>query len=112
MRGPKRAGGVLCTRRIHWPGGKLLVNADAQNGELKVRVTDEKRKPIPGFDYDDCNPFTGDSVAQEITWKDKSLYSLAGQTIRFEFFLRDADLYTFRSSGNETPREPTTTGSE
>jgi hypothetical protein len=101
MRGPRR-GGVLCTRRIHWPGGRLVVNADAQTGELKVRVTDEKRKPLAGFDYEDSNPFTGNSVAQAVTWKDKSLDSLAGQTIRFEFFLSDADLYTFRATG-ESP---------
>jgi hypothetical protein len=98
MRGPK-SGGVITTRKIQWPGGSLLVNADAQNGELKVRVTDDKRKVLPGFGYEDCDIFTKDHTAHEMTWKGKSLESLAGQTIRFEFFLRDADLYTFRSTG-------------
>jgi len=76
-----------------------LVNADAQTGELNVRVTDEKRKVLPGFDYADCTGFTGDSVAHEIKWKEKHLEESTGQTIRFEFFLRDADLYTFRATG-------------
>ena len=64
---------------------------------LKVRVTDAKRKIIPGFDYDDCRTFHGDEVSHEITWKEKSIRSLKGQVIRLEFYLRNADLYTFRS---------------
>ncbi len=98
MRGPT-GGGVVCTRKIKWPGGRLFVNADAQHGELKVRVTDAKRKFLAGFDYDDCRAFSGNSVAHEVTWKEKSLESLSGATIRFEFYLRDADLYTFHSAG-------------
>jgi hypothetical protein len=101
MRGPAQ-GGVIATRKIIWPGGKLLVNADARQGELSVRVCDTKRKVIPGFDYDDCVPFNGDSVSQAVTWKEKSIESLAGQTVRLEFFLKKADLYTFRASGELT----------
>jgi hypothetical protein len=98
MRGP-RSGGVVCTRRIVWPGGALLVNADASGGEVKVRVTDAKRKPIPGFDYDDCTPFQKDDVAHEIAWKEGSMNALAGRNVRLEFFLKSADLFTFRASG-------------
>ncbi len=98
MRGP-RSGGVVCTRRIVWPGGALLVNADASGGEVKVRVTDAKRKSIPGFDYDDCTPFQKDDVAHEIAWKEGSMNALAGRNVRLEFFLKSADLFTFRASG-------------
>ena len=104
MHGPP-GGGALNTRRIQWKGEKLLVNVDAENpaaenGELKVRVTDAKRKVIPGFDYDDCQTFNGDGVSHEITWKEKSIRSLGGQVIRLEFYLKNADLYTFRSAKN------------
>lgn len=98
LRGPK-GGGVVCTRRLRWPGGGLFVNATATGGELKVRVSDERRRPLPGFDYADCAAFTGDSVAHEVKWKNKSLDALAGQVVRLEFFLRDADLYSFRAAG-------------
>ena len=57
-----------------------------------------KRQPLPGFDYADCVPFTGDSVAHEITWQAQSIASLAGQVIRLEFLLTRADLYTFRAT--------------
>ena len=100
LRGPK-GGGVVCTRTIRWPGGRLLVNCDAKDGELKVRVSDGKRKPVEGYGYDDCAAFTGDSTAQEVTWKEKRIGDLAGQVIRLEFFLRKADLYTFRADAAE-----------
>jgi len=90
-----RGGGVVCTRKIRWPGGALHVNADAHEGELKVRVSDEMRKPVEGFDYGDAPPFTGDSVAYEVKWNGKSLDELKDKVIRLEFQLRDADLYTF-----------------
>jgi hypothetical protein len=76
----------------------LAINADAQHGEVSVRVTDAKRKAIDGFDYDECESFSDDDVNHEVRWKEKSLESLAGEVIRFEFFLKDADLYTFRAS--------------
>lgn len=98
MHGPS-GGGVLATRKITWPGGPLLVNADAESGELKVRVTDANRKPLAGFDYDDCETFTGDEVAHRVRWKDQAIGQRAGGVIRLEFFLKDADLYTFRAGG-------------
>jgi len=76
----------------------LFINAEAPRGELRVRVTDEKRKVLPGFDYTDCNPFTEDTVSHQVTWKSNSMTELTGQTIRLEFYLKNADLYTFRAS--------------
>lgn len=94
MRGPEH-GGVLVTRRLIWPGGKLLVNADASQGELRVRVTDARRRGLEGLDWDDCQAITGDGLRQPVAWKAASLDSLAGREIRLEFFVKNADLYTF-----------------
>jgi hypothetical protein len=82
---------------MRWPGGDLVINADASQGLLHVRVSDQRRKPIEGFDHTDCQPFQGDSTAHLVTWGDRSLAQLAGQKIRLEFYLQDADLYTFRA---------------
>lgn len=94
LRGPQ-GGGVVVTRRLIWPGGPLLVNADARKGELKVRVSDMKRRPIEGFDYGQSDVFTGDAIRTEIRWQGRSLDELKGRELRLEFQLRDADLYTF-----------------
>ena len=100
LRGP-RSGGVVCTRRLTWPGGDLLLNVDAQSGggEVAVRISDANRKIIPGFDYSDGQPFTGDAVRHRYRWGNRSLAELAGQEIRLEILLRDADLFTFVAAG-------------
>ncbi|MFT5466715.1 MAG: hypothetical protein ACI8UO_001815 [Verrucomicrobiales bacterium] len=112
LRGPQ-SGGVVCTRAIRWPGEQLLVNCDAttrdhldhfgrplepNQGELKVRIVDAARKPLPGFGYEDSVPFTGDSTRHEVKWKEHSIAELKGQVIRIEFQLKMADLYTFRAA--------------
>ena len=96
MHGPP-GGGVLCTKLILWPGGPLIVNADAGQGELRVQVSDEHRKVMPGYTYDAAGAFTGDSTTYEVRWGGKSLDELKGCALRLEFFLKDADLYTFRA---------------
>ena len=105
MRGPEN-GGVIATRKIRWPGGRLFINADARGGELKVRVSDSRRKPYPGLDYRDCAPFSGDEVSHEVKWEHRSIESLANQIVRLEFLLTRADLYTFRAGGGPTGGRP------
>jgi len=99
LRGP-RGGGVVITRRLRWPGGKLLLNANAAKGEIQVRVSDATRKPMPGFDYSDCVPLRKDSTAAEIRWKKADIGTLRGETIRLEIYLKNADLFTFRAGGS------------
>ncbi len=94
LRAPKE-GGVVCTRSLRWPGGSLLVNAAAAEGELSVRISDELRRPIGGLDYPDCIVLDGDSTRQEVRWKTGGLEPMAGRVIRIEFLLKNADLYTF-----------------
>ena len=98
LRGPKE-GGVVCTRQMRWPGGELRVNADARDGQMRVRVSDAYRKPLAGFDYEQSPTIRSDSVAHEIRWNGRSLAELNDQVVRLEFLLHDADLYTFRATG-------------
>lgn len=96
LQGPEH-GGVVSTRQLHWPGGNLVINANATNGQLKVRVTNATRKPLPGFDYKDCQPITTDNTAHKITWKNQSIDSLKNQPLRLEFYLENTHLYSFRA---------------
>ena len=48
-----------------------------------------------GFGYEDCEVFEGDSIRHEIRWNGRSLNELARQTLRIDFYLQDADLFTF-----------------
>jgi hypothetical protein len=98
-------GGAIVTRVLKWPGGDLLVNCDASQGEMRVRVTDVARRVYDGFNYSECRPFFGNSVAKKMKWKAHSLHELEGRDVRFEFyFSKDADLYSFRATGSEASR--------
>ena len=74
-----------------------MINAGAVKGEVKVRVSDARRKPVEGFDYGDCEPFSGDSVTHPVTWAGKSLNALRGRVIRLKLYLDDADLFSFQA---------------
>ena len=89
----------MCTKLLHWPGGPLVINADASKGELRVRVSDEKRKPLEDYGYDDGETIKSDSTKHEVRWKGKSMDELKNRNVRLEFFMRDADLFTFRAAG-------------
>jgi len=92
-------GGVIITKLLKWPGGDLLVNCDASHGEMRVRVSNKGRHAFDGFNYADCTPFTGNSVAHKVAWKGHSLDTLKGEDIRLEFyFSKQADLYSFRAA--------------
>ncbi len=97
--GPQGGGGVV-TRLLRWPGGDLVVNADASAGELNVRISDEKRDPIAGFNYSDRDPSSNDSTAEVIRWGDRSLEELAGTILRIEFSVTDAKLFGFSAQRN------------
>ena len=93
--GPENGGGVVVTRRLIWPGGDLFVNVNALEGELRVRVSNAKRMPLEGYDYEDGETFSGDRTVHRVQWGSRGMDELKGREVRFEFFLRDADLYTF-----------------
>jgi len=72
---------------------RLTVNANVE-GELRVRICDENGKAIPGFDYADCQPFHGDSLAAPVRWKN-DLASLKGKPVQFVFTLTRGKLCAF-----------------
>lgn len=90
-------GGVVCTKKLLWPGGGLFVNVDAGAGEMRVCVSDESRQVLPGFAFEDGEAFQGDSVAHEVKWGGRSLDEWKGRVVRVEFHLSNAHLYTFRA---------------
>lgn len=92
--------GIHWTR---WPGGDLLLNLDASAGEAKVRVSGERRAPIAGFDYEDCDPIAGaDGTRLRVRWDGESMEQLLGQVVRIEIFLQGGDLYGLQAGEGET----------
>ena len=49
-----------------------------------------------GFRIKDCRPMHVNSIEHNVEWKDASLDSLQGKTVRLYILVQDADLYGFR----------------
>ena len=88
--------GTLTTRRVHFSGKHLFVNADAAAGELRVEVLDEHGKVISPFTRANCVPIRADATLKAVQWKGADdLSTLAGQPVKFRFRLKNGRLYSF-----------------
>ena len=88
--------GTLTTKKMTMDGDKLVINADAKHGSIKVEILDADGKPIKGFGLADAKAVTGDSVRHTVRWRGKSdLSKLKGKTILLKFYLDKSKLYSF-----------------
>lgn len=94
----REAEGMVVTRPFRLDGPSLRVNVDARRGELKLGVLDAAGHPIDGYTLDQAQGYRGfDELRLEPRWKCQSdLAPLQGQTIRLQFQLKDARLYSFQ----------------
>ena len=89
--------GTAVTKLLTFTGRHLELNADAENGWIRVEIVDAHGEPIAGFKKDDCLPFRADGVRGTVRWQTgDSLDALAGKAVRFVFYMQSAKLYTFR----------------
>ncbi len=92
-------GGSLTTRPLVLPAGKLTVNADVQ-GEMQVRILDEKGITLEGLDWPDCVSIRGDSVNHEVSWSSGKSVPV-GIPVRLEFRFDHAELFAFNIGVDE-----------
>src|SRR5262249_13012094 len=65
-------------------------------GELRVEVLDEKREVIEPFTRARCIPIRQDKTFQAVTWtKGTDVARLAGERVRFRFYLTSGRLFAF-----------------
>jgi len=104
--------GWLATPPLEWPGKELMINADPRRelsshprcadcqGSIQVEVRNAENRTLSGYGRNDCLP-VGNTMdcsmsRTSVLWNgNKSLRTLAGQTVRLVFYLRDAHLYSF-----------------
>ena len=89
---------TLVTKPLVFDGKTMHVNCNTRKGgSVRVALLDEQGKPLPGFGLKNCDPLTGNSVSQQVTWNKKSaLTALGGKTIRLRFELTKCQLWSFR----------------
>lgn len=94
--------GVLTTKPLEWPGGRLNVNYREIGGNrttdayVRVELLDDNG-PIQGYTYAESTPMSGDAMNGEPSWagRPQNLDALIGKKVRIQFHVRNADLYSF-----------------
>lgn len=86
---------AMTTRQVRFTGSHLFVNAAMDGGDLRAEVLDKDGGVIEPFSAAKCTSVTGDSTRVEVTWPGTSIGELAGQPVRFRFYLRDGRLFAF-----------------
>ncbi|MDC0937045.1 hypothetical protein OAS39_12225 [Pirellulales bacterium] len=87
--------GVLETKLLTVPEGKLIVNADAKGGYVTAEVLDAQGQVQPGFSSDKCLAMVEDSLRYNLRWAGKDL-AQATQPMQLRFKLSNAELFSFR----------------
>ena len=103
--------GELVTQPFRCNGDRLFVNADAHSGSMRVEVLDERGAPIAGFEAEECQAVSTDTLVDKnsgwIHWKNQAnLSQLAGKQIQLRFLLQNARLYSFRVADEKTMNLP------
>lgn len=89
-----KQGGSFITKPLQFSGSKLALNHSVKmGGALKVQLRHPKTNKVLA----ESKPVTGDEIRGVVAWKrGKPLAELAGTTVRIQFHLQDADLYSMQ----------------
>lgn len=90
--------GSIITKPMLFDGSNLEINySTSAAGFVKVEILDAAGKSIPGFSKDDSAEIIGNEINRTVSWKNgQSVSAVAGKPIRLKFYLKDADLYSFK----------------
>ena len=74
---------------------EVYVNANASAGEIRVQLCDIERKPIRGFEFENCVPVTSDETTHKVRWSGNlDALAFARKPIRLLVRARNAVLYS------------------
>jgi len=89
--------GSMVTRPFTLHGTRLQINVAAPEGSLQVELLNASGEPLPRFSGRDSRIYLQlDKLRHQPRWKEKTLSSLKGQTVRLRFTLTNATLYSFQ----------------
>jgi hypothetical protein len=87
---------------------KLLINSEvAQGGEIRVEVLNAiTNTPLQGYAKQDCRPLSEDSIASQVSWRQRSILPKTGNKVRLRFYLTGPKtrLYSFWFEHIKLPR--------
>jgi hypothetical protein len=82
--------GHVITKPFAMSGGKLFVNANARDGELRAEIWNGQNEVVAR-----SQNVGEDSIRKELQWDRGELASLKGQMVSLHFTLRNASLYSY-----------------
>jgi hypothetical protein len=82
--------GTILTAPFTLASGKLWVNVDARQGEMRVKAQDANRNVVKT-----SASIEGDHRRIEVPWSEGDLAALIGETVQLRFSLRDARFYSY-----------------
>ena len=89
--------GELTTHAVQFDGRDLVINAQAEpGGSLRLEVQDESGRPLDGYSLADADPFTGDEVGHQPSWRGRRLAEMSGRVVKLRFVLEKAKLFTLQ----------------
>ena len=94
--GATEQGESIITKPLRIPEGssQLMVNVDALESDLSVRIRNTSGQPLP--DLGTSDKVTGNQPRAQITWEGKSdISALAGREVQIRFRLHNANFYSF-----------------
>lgn len=92
-----REEGMLLTKPFIFTGKRLMVNADASAGDLRVAVLDESQNPVLKRTVEASQPITSDATMHTVTWAgEDDLSEFQGKPVRLRFHLRNCHLFSFQ----------------
>lgn len=90
--------GELLTQPLRFTGKALVINySTSAGGSLRVEILDEAGQPIPNFTLAESLNLVGDTIEQQVHWKNGGdVSSLADQPVRLRFVMQEADLFAIQ----------------
>ena len=93
-RRPTEKIGQITLRQIDLGGvRRLLLNADAGKGSIRVEVLNAEGYRVRGFSRDDCLPIRGHSLRHPVRWRERQLADLAPGEYRLRIHLQEAEIF-------------------
>lgn len=93
-------GGEVVTKPVALTGRKLVLNySTSAIGSIKIELQNKAGQPLPGFALADADEIYGDEINRPATWHDATTLPVTADPVRLHILLKDADLYSFRFSG-------------
>jgi hypothetical protein len=88
--------GTLTTHPVRFSGKYMFVNVADAGGNLQVEVLDANGQVIAPFSKANCVAIAVDKTLYRVRWNGvNDLSAIAGQTVKFKFYLTDGQLYAF-----------------